>query len=275
MVRKTGILIMAIWCTVIQAGYAQSNKDTTAMVKEFNKVMSFALQPYLYYTTLTRMDALPVLEQRDTASIYGVFYKNETNLYYKNGQDEIYLQDSLLVQINDDQKTIWIRKVDMSTRDNLNVSPLGNKKIQDLFRKGYTIDKSIVDDRRMRMDFMTKQPVSTGAGITTQIGLEYQRDSYQPLLMDMNIKMQEPASDELLAALKTEGIDDARLVQTIDGTKYVIRKQQVSISFSAIDTSREKAMQMPDWKTKLQYNESNGEFAGKGAYSEYERTKTF
>jgi hypothetical protein len=275
MVRKTGILIVAVCCIMIQAGYAQSNKDTTAMIKEFNKVMSFALQPYLHYTTITHMDALPVLEERDTARIYGIFFKNETNLYYKNGQDEIYLQDSLLVQINDNQKTIWIRKVDMSTRDNLNVSPLGNKKMQDLFRKGYTIGKSIIDDSRMRMNFEAKQPVGTGAGITTQIGLEYQRDSYQPLLMDMNIKMQEPASDELLAALKTEGINDDRLVQVIDGNKYVIRKQQVSISFSGIDTSKEKAMQMPDWKTKLQYNESNGEFVGKGTYSEYEITKTF
>jgi len=253
MVRKTSILIVAIWCIKMQAGYAQSTRDTTAMVKEFNKVMSFALQPYLYYTTLTRMDALPVLEARDTASTYGIFYKNETNLYYKNGQDEIYLQDSLLVQINDDQKTIWIRKVDMSTRDKLNVSPLENKKIQELFRKDYSIDKSIVDANKTRMNFEAKQPVNSGADITTQIGLEYQSANYQPLLMDMQIKMQEPASDELLAALRTEGIDDARLIRVIDGNKYIIRKQRVSISFSGIDTSKEKAMQMPDWKAKLQY----------------------
>lgn len=275
MIRKTGILIVTIWYIMMQAGHAQSNRDTTAMVKDFNKVMSFAVQPYLYYTTVTRMDALPVLENQDTASIYGVFYKAETNLYYKNGHDEVYLQDSLLIQINDDQKTIWIRKVDMATRDNLNISPLGNKKIQELFKKEYTIDKSVVNNKRVRMNFEAKKPVGDGGGITTQIGLEYQAENFQPLLMDIHINMQEPANDELLAALKTEGIEDPRLIQIIDGNKYVIRKQQVSISFLDMDTSKEKAMQMPDWRSKLLYDTSKNDFAAKGIYSEYEITKTF
>jgi hypothetical protein len=49
----------------------------------------------------------------------------------------------------------------------------------------------------------------------------------------------------------------------------------VSTVFLGIDTTREKAMQMPSWKDKLTYDPAGGEIIGKGIYKEYEVTKTF
>ena len=265
----TGLILLA------HTGLCQSAKDTTAMVKEFNKVMSFAVQPFLYYTTSTKMDAVPVLESRDTMTVSGVFYKMGTNLYYNNGVEETLLEDSLLVQINNDRKTIWISRADMDTREKINVSPLGNKKTQELFRKNYAITKTIMGDGLARMNFEMKQTGEGNVGVTTIIGLEYDTRSYLPFRMEMDLQMREPANDEIITALRSEGITDTRLVEITGTQKYIVRKQKMSVSFSGIDSSKEKASGMPSWKDKLNYDPQSGEFVGKGIYQGYEIVKTF
>jgi len=44
-----------------QKAYSQRSSDTAALVKEFTKVMAFTVQPYLYYTTVTKMDTRPLM----------------------------------------------------------------------------------------------------------------------------------------------------------------------------------------------------------------------
>lgn len=273
MLNQLKFLSISWLCIVVQAGYCQSGKDTAVLIKEFNKVMSFSVQPNLYYTTTTKMNSIPVIESKDTMSIKGTFYKRGNNLYYHSGEQEACVEDSLVVQIDHGRKMIWISRVDMESREKMNTAPLNNKNLQGLFQENYTISKSMIDNSIARMNFETKQERST-AGTTTEIGLEYNAKNYLPVRMDMEVKMKQEAKDEILTALKAEGINEAGLIQTIGGVKYIVRKQKISILFSGIDTSPEKVLQMPSWKDKLEYL-AGGEFAGKGVYKEYEVVKTF
>lgn len=267
--------VILIGLTLTCHGFSQRGKDTTAMIKELNKVMAFGVSPHLYYTTYTRMDASPVMQETDTGSIKGVFYKNGSNIYYHNGQEEIFLEDSFLVMVNDNRRSIMISKVDAESRAKINVTPLDNRKIQELFRKSYTINRTVVDPKTAQMNFESKQRWQGASEVDTRITLEYGVESWMPTQMEMEMKMKEPANDDVVATLQEEGIDVLKMVQTIDNIKYIVRSQRVRISFEGIDTSRDKAIQMPSWKSRVEYNERKDEYQGVGGYGAYEVTRTF
>jgi hypothetical protein len=124
------------------------------------------------------------------------------------------------------------------------------------------------------MNFESKQAEGQ-ADLTTRIGLEYMAETHLPVTLDMELRIQQPASEEMLGALAAEGMDEKQWVVNIDNLKYIVRKQRVSISFMGIDNSKEKAGQMPGWKSRLAYDADNASFRGKGIYGEYEITKTF
>lgn len=252
--------------------FGQSSTDTAALVKEFNKVMSFAVQPYLYYKTVMKMESAPVLQSEDTVSNIGTFYKNQNELYYNNGQEEMFLEDSLLVQINNERKTIWISKVDVSSKEKMDVLPLSNKHLQELFRKKYSITKRVTEDGNCNLTFEARQNTHESADINSRISLEYNQQTLLPKTMGLEIQIQQAVDDEILSALKNEGRDVNAVLQTINGVKYVVRKQLVSVQFENIDTSKEKAQQIPSWRDRLDFTT---DFAGKGIYKDYELTKTF
>ncbi len=275
MTKRLKIFMTLLLLTAGKTAYCQAVTDTGALIKEFNKVMSFTVQPYLYYTTVTRLSASPVMNAEDTMRLQGVFYKNGNDLYYSNGQEETYLQDSLYIQINSERKTIWISKVDMDSKDKLNVLPLSNTGLQEIFRRNFSVVKTIAANNISRLSFETKQKTSGRSIISTVIGIEYTSNDHIPKRMDMETSIQETAAPELQAALKEENINIAPLMQTIDGIQYLVRKQQVIIEFDNIDNARVKAMQLPSWKDKLQLNAITAEYNGKGIYKDYEVTKTF
>lgn len=275
MKKKLQIFITLMLLAAGKTGYCQAVTDTAALINEFNKVMSFTVQPYLYYTTVTKLGANPVMNQEDTMNLMGVFYKNQTDLYYSNGQEETYLQDSLYIQINSERKTIWISKVDMDSKDKLNVLPLSNADLQEVFHRNFSVVKTTAANNISRLSFETKQKTSGQSIMSTVIGIEYTSNDHVPKRMDMETSMQEPAAPELQAALKEENINIAPLMQMIDGIQYLVRKQHVIIEFDNIDNTKAKAMQLPSWKEKLDFNKVTAEYTGKGIYSDYEVTRTF
>jgi hypothetical protein len=257
------------------ATFGAKAQDTAAMIKEFNKVMSFAVQPYVYYTSYTKLEANPVLQPEDTMNTKGEFYKYGNNLYYSNKQEEMFLEDSLFIQVNHDQKTIWVSKVDVETKDKMNILPLGDKKIQELFRKEFTISKTEVDEKSSRLNFEAKQYFDSISLVMVNIGLQYSGKKFMPELLDMNVNMKQLITDEQIEELKNQGADIKQAIQTVGGNNYFIRSQRVTVTFENVDNSKEKAQQIPQWQDKLNYNPANNEFSGKGIYSDYEITKTF
>ena len=94
--------------------------------------------------------------------------------------------------------------------------------------------------------------------------------------MVMDVKIKQQIADETLQQLRSEGQDVNQLPETVNGVSYLVRRQQFSITFSEINITKEKAMQLPSWKTKLNYNNAGDVFTLKpGIYTDYEITKTY
>lgn len=272
--KKMKYLLLALMITGYNV-YAQQPADTAALIREFNKVMSFTAQPYLYYSTTTRMSAEPVIEAMDTLSMTGEFYKHNTDIYSNNSRQEMYLQDSLMIEINNQNKTIWVRKVDVATKDNLNVLPVNTKVMIDNFSKNYIISKSKISGEISRLNFEGRRFEYSTSATTTWISIEYSEKTWLPNLIEINIELKQPVDEEMIEAIKAEGIDESKLVKTINGVKQVSRKQKIRIDFTNINNDREKTAQIPTYKTRLEFDANAMEFTGKGQYSNYEITKTF
>jgi hypothetical protein len=271
--RKAILYIML--SALCQTAFCQSATDTAALVKEFRKVMNFATQPYLHYTTVTQMQAQPVIEAADTATTQGVFYKNQTNIYYLNGAEEIYLEDSLLVRINNNRKTIWLSKVDMASKEKMNSSPVSSKQFTELMRKKYTIQKSATNNRNGFLRFESKENTGISSAVSTIIGLEYDEKNYLPRNIQVSISMQQPATDEMISSIKNQGIEENKLIQLINEKKWLVRSQTAITTFKSISNKKESVLQMPSYKQILDFNIIEQIYTAKGKYSEYELTKTF
>jgi hypothetical protein len=255
--------------------YCQQTTDTAALIMEYNKVMSFTAQPYIHYTTLTQLGASPVLQSQDTASMYGEFFKNNTEIYSNNVREEMYLQDSLMVSINNDRKTIWLNKVDVDTKQRMNVITAFGKEVQEIMKRNYIISKQVTSDNTGRIVFETRKPKSSIAINNTRITVAYDNKTFLPQDINIEISMKEPVDEEMLATLKEEEVDEKKLVQEIDGVKYLIRKQSMHIQFINIKNEKEVVVQMPSYTSCLDYNAITQEYAGKGKYKDYEVTKLF
>lgn len=257
------------------SSFSQTTEDTAGLATEFGKLMSFANQPCLYYTTLTRINSTPVLEAQDTASYHGVFYKNHSDMYYNNGREELYLEDSLMIQINHDRKSIWISKVDIASKDRMNGMPVNNSQVQELFRKKYTITKSRLSSNTSRFDLIARQNRTTSTAVTTTIGLEYETKNHSPLLMEIMMQMQQPVTDETYTLLINENPEHRKLLQISGGINYLVRAQNIIVTFVDFNNTKEAAGKMPSWKQILDYNDAVKEFTAKALYTDYEVTKTF
>ncbi len=253
----------------------QQTADTASLLKEFTRVMAFTSVPYLYYTTTTTINSEPVLTSVDTLSINGEFYKNDTEIYSGSPREEVYLQDSLLVEVNNERKSISLRRVDVLTKVNLNVLPVATDEMLARFMKQYVISKSVLRPGIGRLYFEERKPSYSTAVTTTSITIEYSEKDYLPKLIEIVVLLKQPADESVMEALKAEEIDGSKLVKQIDGAAMLIRKQKVSIVFNHIQQDKGKFMQMPSYRSVVDYDEGSQEFAGKGRYKEYEVTKMF
>lgn len=272
---RTKKYLLVLLIAIGQKVYSQHSSDTAALVKEFTKVMAFTTQPYLYYTTVTKMDAIPLLNDKDTISANGVFYKNNNTMYCNTTKDEMYVDDSLMVQINNDNKTIWISKVDASNKGKLNMLPEATAKMLDMMQRNYTISKSKNEDGFSKISFETKKPPYSNSVTSAAVVLEYWEQTQWPKSITMEMSMKQPANEEMITAIKNEGVDENKLLQKIDGVNYLVTMQRIQIQFANIENRKEKVLQIPSCKEKITYNETTGEYTGKGIYGEYVITKTF
>lgn len=270
--RKYFFIVLLALC---QAVYGQQKADTAALVKEFYRVMNFSVQPYVYYTTFSTMESDPVLEQKDTISMQGEFYKNQTDMYYRNGPDEVYLQDSLLIQVNNDRKTIWVSRVDMASKSKLNSLPMGSKQLLEIMRKQYTMQQTMMGGGMARVSLETKQLAGRSTVVTSTMNLDYTVADHLPRAMNIEMRMLQPADDEMVEQIKSQGVDETKLIQVIDGKRYLVRRQKVNTAFTNINNTAEKAGQMPSWKNMLLFNSADQSFSAQGSVAAYEVTKTF
>ncbi|MBC7510997.1 MAG: hypothetical protein H7320_19965 [Ferruginibacter sp.] len=260
------IMIFCVACIQLQA------QDTASVIRDFNKVLSFSQQPFVHYNSFTKMQATPVLQAEDTLSTKGEFYKNGANYYYSNGQEEIFMQDTFMIQFNHTRRSIWISKSDASK---MNALPLNNKEMQSFLRGKYTIQKTGVNASNDKIRFETKEDSDKNSSVTVNIQIEYERKTYIPRILEMNAAMKKPVDEEMLGQIQEE-TGDIKTAVVKEGTDmFIVRNQGVKISFENISFNKDKAVQMPVWKDRLTYDIMTKEFLAKGIYNDYEITKTF
>jgi hypothetical protein len=264
-------LLLAFCC----AGNAQEGKDTAGIVREFRKLMEFMRRPYVFYTTKTTIASRPVIVPQDTATMQGRFYKNGTDVYYSNGPDEVYLQDSLMVQVNHERKSIWISRVDMKSKEKMNVLQVGNDQLLQIMQNNYSMQNTMLDHRTIQLHFASRQMQGHSTYLTSLMDLQYDEKTDLPQQLSVEIRMQQPASDAMVAAFKEQGIDVSKLIETINGARWLVRTQKMTTAFNEISNEKKIAMQMPWLTSVLDYDIGGAKFTAKAAYTAYEITKTF
>lgn len=257
------------------AAYCQSARDTVLLIEEFEKVISFTAQPYLHYVTLTKLDANPVLQPQDTAHLKGEFYKNNTEIYSNNANEEMYLQDSLMVKINHDRKTIWINKVDASFKEKMNTMPVVTHEMQGMLIKNYTISGTRIDAVTSRIDFEPRRAEGSTSNTLTTIAITYHSQTYLPQSIVITINLKQPVDEEILAALKEQEAEEQKMVQEVEGIKYIMRRQSMQTTFIRIENEKEKMASLPLYTSCISYDKITAEYKGIGKYEAYEITKLF
>lgn len=270
LIKITAIILLAL---VMQKAECQTDTSLAAIVGNFGKIIAFTNQPYLHYTTVTKMNAIPTFEPNDTATLLGEFFKYKDNFYSNNGLEEIYIQDSFMVRVNHERKSIWISKIDSVTEKRMDMLPLSLKQLQ-VILKTYVITQTVLNNNIERMDFSEKLR-NNNKVTTTSLGLEYNIKNFLPITIDIKATIRQPAEDGILTAIDNEHVDSTQLFAVIDGAKFLVRIQSMHLAFSNIDHTKETAMKMPSWRTVLDYDSANNEFLATAAYISYEVTPTF
>ncbi|MDI9363591.1 MAG: hypothetical protein QM541_01475 [Flavobacterium sp.] len=254
----------------------QQTADTLALIKTFDKVMAFIKQPYLYYTTSSKLSSEPVLSVQDTMLFTSTCYKQFTDLYYSNNSDETFIEDSLFIKINHQRKTVWISKVDAANKEKLTNNTTNLKQLQDMMRKRYTISKLETDKAGIaKLQFVSTQAINGLLTTTTTLILDYEVASYLPKAIEMVINIRQPLTDELAAMIKSQNMHENELVKVIDGNKYILRKQTMFTVFTTIETDKSVVSKMPKWNDVLDFNAVTKAYTSKGVLANYTITKMF
>ncbi len=273
--KKNKLYLLVLLLAGCQFICAQKVADTALLIKEFNKVMSFTTNPYVYYTTVSVLNAEPVLQAQDTAILRGQFYKSSTEIYSNNNREEIFLQDSLMVQVNNDRKTIWLNKVDVASKAKMNIQPAGSRELQEILKRNYTISSTTGKNGLATILFETRKQEGSSSTTNTSIALQYDTKTSLPQKMTIDIHLKQPVDEEMLTSLKEQEVDEKKLVQEIEGVKYLVRRQTMEVTFMNISTDEKKIPEMPRYKSVIELDKEKNEYNGTGKYAAYEVTKLF
>lgn len=267
--RKILVIILLLNCSVKLN--AQSKQDTVAILKELKEVMAFSQKPVISYETETRVSSVPVLSEEDGLIINGKFVKKGRQIYYRSGDDEMIVSDSLLFQVSHKRKSIWILRLTKKQMDEIEGALPGNKDLLSGLDY-YTIHRDIQDNQRSIVSFLSKNKSAEGSN--TQTTIQYNRGQMYPEVLKMEVTLKEQADEELLAALIADGIDTAGLIVKEGNNLMLLRKQSVSISLKNFSVD-EKNLLIPS-----PYDYVNRDFATEepvaiGVYADYEVRKLF
>lgn len=268
--------LMVLLVVICQLCNAQERQDTTASIKAFNKVMEFAVQPDLYYTSTTSIHSVPAIRvPGNTAVLHNVFYKVNNDLYYGNEQEEVYLQDSVMITVNHIRKTILINKVDVATKEKMDLMPLKKASMQKMLRERFVISQQKRQGDTLAITIRSQDRTNLGNMANTEMVVLYSKPGYLPYAMEVTQQMRQPASEQLLAVLNSQGLMTQTTLTETQGVKYINMSQTATINFSAIETSGKKSREMPLWKSSLVFDDQLQSFKGINKCAEYEVTQNF
>ena len=270
-IRKNILLSLALFAGLTAFG----QQDTASMITDFNKVMAFSVQPYLHYKAAMKMSSTPIIQAEDTLSTESEFYKNLNNICFRNSLGEMFIADSLFIEIDKRHKKITLSRIDENTLKKMNVLPLNSKEMRELFKQRYTISRNGSPGSMNKLNFSSKQSQDSTMSVVLNIGLQYSVKDYLPEVIEMSIDMKQQLSGDDIQQMIAEDPASKQMVHTENGTDYLKRTQKVTITFGDIDNTEFSVAKMPNWKENINYNLSTGELTPTGIYSDYEIIKNF
>lgn len=199
-------------------------------------------------------------------------------MYYNNGLEKLYIQDSFLIEVNEDRKSIWVNKVDLASKTKMNSVLVSNSQMQALFKEKYTSQQVRLSKESSRLNFSSIQKKDSLLSSSTLIGIEYLTKELLPVTIDIQLNLQQLMTADALVHLKEQYSDNDQLdqlIQLINQKQYLVRMQKISLSFYDITMTKEKAIKMPSWKDILDYDRSAHAFSAKGVYKDFLVSQTF
>lgn len=272
--RKISLLLLPVIAACCVQG--QRPSDTTALIKEFNQVMSFSVQPYLHYSSVISLYRSPMTDTTGKNNVlHNEFYKVLDDLYYGNEQEEFYLQDSLMVRINHARKLIQLSKVDVASKKKVDVLPLKKNDMQKMLRERCILSGAPLQGDTEQIIIQSPERQSPQGFMSSDMAVKYERGTHLPVQMELSMHVRQDETEQMVEVLKAEGFDVRKMELEKDGKMTLTMTQTASVYFGNIEMTKTKAEQMPLWTASVTYDEASGNFSGKGRCEGYEVIKTF
>ncbi len=268
------VLIIIMILGICNFATAQSDVDTSELVNEFARVMGFTNQPLVHYITSTKLESVPVVETTDTMSINGEFFKVDAIVYSKNGPDEMLLEDSLMIEVNNSRKSIWVHKVDTSTLKRLNVIPFYSDDLIKNFRNTYVIQKQKLQNGLCKVSLKGKIQPGNPVPVSTTISVVFAEKTLLPQIVTIDAVIRQVVDDEISTALKLQEGGE-KMIQVIDGKRFIVRSQTMSVFYKFIETGNTQIAIPKKISSFLEFDKASQKFLGVGDFQDYEITKTF
>lgn len=265
-----------ICCTCVLflflAGNAQSPKDTLAWIEDVQKVMSFLDRPKVAYHADLRLSSTPVLDSQDTLASTADYFKDGSTFSYRSDIEEVYQEDSLLVEVNHQRKSIWLSRSGNGTAQS--VSGGFGQKVRAMLAQRYSVQREQRGENTIVMTILPKV-VNTASPYRSKMVLEYDRQSELPRRIDITISMEAQASDEMIEDFKARGVAVESMLREVNGDHYLVREQTMSLRFGKITELDSELQKAPKLAGRVKQNPATGAFMGVGTIQDYEITQTF
>lgn len=272
--KYIGFLAFTLLLLCTKNSYAQKQKDTIQVLKDWNKVMAFFIQPYLAVKTHTSIQTSPILDTKDTLSTNGLYYKMLGQIYSSSGMQEHYTQDSFMVTINHTVKKIMIRKGIVADKLSPNILPLSQQHLQQYIMEHSVIAKRELENNVFEITISTQANENSITNNNTTISIQY-NNLFEPLKFIVSNKLKMDVNEDVLNYLNIQKIDTAQLIKTIEDKRYIIREQKMIVEFEQLKTTKEFALLMPKLKDKFSITNAGKDIFPLEEYSNYQLIKTF
>jgi hypothetical protein len=255
---------------------AQTNVQNEGHLKKLIKLANLYRYSELYYTTNTSLQSFPFLEAVDTANFNSICYKTAHKLYIKNGEDETFLEDSILVRIVNRRKKIWIDKINAKQKEEMLNTDITNRQLQKLITEKYVttetkIDKNINEISLMRWIDDTLKT----SNVEYAIAIMYNTETEALLSFKMISNLKQPFTPEVEQYILKKGINANDFIISEGNYKFLNRKQILTTNFLNIQTKNINQIKVPMLSERLQLNKQSNEYEGLGDLLNFEIIKSF
>lgn len=247
------LLITALLFLLLSFNYtvkAQSKKDTANWIAEFKELFSFGVSNNIKYTLHTSFNANPVLDKADTLQVFTTYMRKENLVYYKNNFEEMYLNDSLLVTIDHEQKQIKIEQLKQGDFEKLSIVNVNTKLFTNLLKDRFTISKKQIGSDSVKYELVSKDSVIQNKDNFSKIEVYNLLGQKVPLNLTFSSSQKMPLQAQDIAQLKQMDNKIEKQYVVFEGETFLQRNQQMKWFFTSF-SNNVQAIDVPAYSSKI------------------------